>query len=523
MYGLGSLVTKAARFFPNRMAVADENGSFTYLALNDMVNRTANYLLSHGFEKGSRMAFLCDNCKEFAVMYLAAQKSGIVAVLLNYRATRDELSRDVRRSHCEAIFYAPKWKDIISERCLGGSDVRLCISFGNEMPYGHLSLEHMCEATDGSEPEVEIAETDLSTVLYTSGSTGLSKGVVRTHRMSYEYAMQIAAEHEYYKTEPICILSHSPLFHTGGLSMLLKALALCGSYIGVNGVDPERIAPLIEKYRVNQLFLVPPVNIMRLSGSPAMQEHDVSSVNHIWATGGKLSVEYVRTMLELFPGARVKTSYGGTEFCAASSISFVLSPDELENNTELIDSAGYIGMFVDTRLIDENGTEVEPGQPGELVVSSPFVMKEYLDDPEETAKVLRGGWYYTGDVFRIDETGLLHFLDRRSAMIKTGGENVYPNEVESVLREHPDIVDCAIIGLPDAKWGEAVAAAIVPGPRGIDLADVAAFAREKLAGYRKPRYYLLLDSLPRMASAKIDRRALLDGEKYKFISIDDIV
>lgn len=523
MYGLGSLVTKAARFFPNRMAVADENGSFTYLALNDMVNRTANYLLSHGFEKGSRMAFLCDNCKEFAVMYLAAQKSGIVAVLLNYRATRDELSRDVRRSHCEAIFYAPKWKDIISERCLGGSDVRLCISFGNEMPYGHLSLEHMCEAADGSEPEVEIAETDLSTVLYTSGSTGLSKGVVRTHRMSCEYAMQIAAEHEYYKTEPICILSHSPLFHTGGLSMLLKALALCGSYIGVNGVDPERIAPLIEKYRVNQLFLVPPVNIMRLSASPAMQEHDVSSVNHVWATGGKLSVEYVRTMLELFPGARVKTSYGGTEFCAASSISFVLSPDELENNTELIDSAGYIGMFVDARLIDENGTEVEPGQPGELVVSSPFVMKEYLDDPEETAKVLRGGWYYTGDVFRIDETGLLHFLDRRSAMIKTGGENVYPNEVESVLREHPDIVDCAIIGLPDAKWGEAVAAAIVPGPHGIDLADVAAFAREKLAGYRKPRYYLLLDSLPRMASAKIDRRALLDGEKYKFISIDDIV
>ena len=144
MYGLGSLVTKAARFFPNRMAVADEDGSLSYLELNDMVNRTANYLVSQGFVKGSRMAFLCDNCKEFAVMYLATQKVGIVAVLLNYRATRDELSRDVRRSHCEAIFYAPKWKDIISERCLGGSDVRLCISFGGDMPFGHLSLEHMC-------------------------------------------------------------------------------------------------------------------------------------------------------------------------------------------------------------------------------------------------------------------------------------------------------------------------------------------------------------------------------------------
>lgn len=522
MYGLGSLVTKAARFFPNRMAVADEDGSLSYLELNDMVNRTANYLVSQGFVKGSRMAFLCDNCKEFAVMYLATQKVGIVAVLLNYRATRDELSRDVRRSHCEAIFYAPKWKDIISERCLGGSDVRLCISFGGDMPFGHLSLEHMCELSEGTEPEVEISETDISTILYTSGSTGLSKGVVRTHRMSCEYAMQIAAEHEYYKTEPICILSHSPLFHTGGLSMLMKALALSGSYVGVNGVSPEHMAPLIEKYHVNQLFLVPPVNIMRLSGSPAMQEHDVSSVKHIWATGGKLSTEYVRTMLELFPGARVKTSYGGTEFCAASSISFILSPDEVEDNAELIDSAGCIGMFVDVRLIDENGKDVAQGQPGELIVSSPFVMKEYLDDPVETEKVLIDGWYHTGDVFRIDPNGLLHFLDRKSAMIKTGGENVYPNEVESVLREHPDIVDCAVVGLPDAKWGEAVAAAIVPGPHGVDLKDVTDFAKSKLAGFRKPRYYLLLDSLPRMASAKIDRRALLDSDKYKFIPASDI-
>ena len=139
--------------------------------------------------------------------------------------------------------------------------------------------------------------------------------------MVMAYAMQMAAEHEYYKTESICILSHSPLFHTGGLSMLMKSLALNGSYIGVNHLDPETYGSLIEKYKVTQLFLVPPVNIMRFADSDTIRKHDLSSVNFIWATGGKLSKDYVLAMLDLFPGARIKTSYGGTEFCAACSIS----------------------------------------------------------------------------------------------------------------------------------------------------------------------------------------------------------
>lgn len=521
MYGIGGLVTKGARFFPDRLAVADEYGALSYAQLNDRINRIASYLMNLGMEKGSRIGFVCDNCKEFAELWLAVQKIGVVAVLLNYRATTEELSRDIRRSHCQAIFYSPKWKNIISRRDISGSDVRYLISFGDDTLDGHISLDYMCEVSEAEEPDVYISETDISTILYTSGSTGLSKGVIRTQRMIYEYAMQMAAEHEYYKTDEICILSHSPLFHTGGLSMLLKAMALSGSYVGINGVKADVVAELIEKYRVTQLFLVPPVNIMRLQGEE-IKAHDVSSVNFIWATGGKLSLEYVLTMMELFPGVRIKTSYGGTEFCAACSISFQMTPAEVKADPGFLESAGTIGQFVDLRLVDENGKDVKLGENGEAWVSSPFVMLGYLDAPEETEVVLRDGWYHTGDIFRMDENGLLYFVDRLSAMIKTGGENVFPNEVESVMRRCPGVMDCAVVGMPDPKWEEAVAAAIVPDSGSIDLKDVVKFARANLAGYRKPLYYSVVDELPKTASGKTDRKQLLDNSKYHFIHIDDI-
>ena len=174
------------------------------------------------------------------------------------------------------------------------------------------------------------------------------------------------------------------------------------------------------------------------------------------------------------------------------------------------------------RLVDENGCDVPAGQPGELWVSSPFVMYGYLDDPISTAEVLTDGWYHTGDVFRQDERGLYFFLDRISAMIKTGGENVYPNEVESVLRKHPSVMDCAVFSVPDPKWGEAVAAALVPEDGSIDLRDVHAFAKENLAGYRKPQYYTVLSELPKTASGKTDRRALKESNSCTLTSIKEL-
>lgn len=522
MYGICSLLRKAARYYPDRTALADPSGAVSYAEFEDRTNRLANSLIALGLGKGSRIGFVCDNCNEFSVMWFAAQKAGIVTVLLNYRMTREELSRDVRRAGCRALFYAPKWRDIILGRDTSGSGVEHQITFGGVAPNGHLCLDELTASGSPEPPGVDICETDWSTILYTSGSTGLSKGVIRTQRMIYDYAMQMAAEHEFYKTEHISILSHSPLFHTGGLSMLLKSVALCGTYVGVNGVEPDVYAELIRKYSVTQLFLVPPVNIMRLYNDESFRRQSFGSVNFIWATGGKLSTEYVQAMQELFPGVRIKTSYGGTEFCAACSMSLYFTRELLEQQPDIVDSAGWIGQFIDVRIVHDDGTEAAPGEPGELLVSSPFVMLGYLDDPGETGKVLRDGWYSTGDVFRIDERGLFFFLDRKSAMIKTGGENVYPNEVESVLREHPDIVDCAVVGLPDPKWGEAVAAAVVPNSDSLDLREVVAYTRQKLAGFKKPLYYTVLPDLPRMGSGKIDRRALLDEAKYRFTGIDEI-
>lgn len=520
MYGISSLLVRGARLYPDKMAAADCEKQRSYGALNVRVNKIANYLLSKGFTKGSRVGFICDNCVEFVEMWLATQKIGLVAVMFNFRAGTEELARDVRRAACDVLFYSPKWQQTIAARDRTGSPVRLYLSFGGSEAADHVNLERICEECPEAEPEAELRETDWSCILFTSGSTGLAKGVVRTHRMTMEYAMQMAAEHEFYRTEPVCILSHSPLFHTGGLSMLLKALALGGSYIGINGLRGETVGRLIEQYKATQLFLVPPVNIMRLAADEEFKRHDLSSINFIWATGGKLSAEYVQKMLELFPGARIKTSYGGTEFCAACSISYCLEPQEVQAKHRLLDSAGVVGLFCEVRLVDEEGNDAAPGELGEIWVRSPFVMLEYLDDPQETAQVLSDGWYRTGDVFRMDENGYLYFADRKSAMIKSGGENIYPNEVEMVLRDCPGVQDCAVLACPDEKWGEAVAAAIVPDARGFILEQLKAYAAENLAGFRKPRYYLVVDELPKTGSGKTDRKALGNREKYTFAPLE---
>lgn len=521
MYGINDLLLRAARFYPDRNALVDIHGEMTYRELNEKVNRIANGLLSLGYGKGDRIGFVCDNCNEFAEMWLATQRIGAVAIFLNYRTTKAELSRDIRRAECTALFYAPKWRETILAGNTSDTLIRHIFSFGYDIPKGHVCIDRLALEASSDEVHMDISPDDWSTVLFTSGSTGMSKGVVRTHGIMWNYAAQLAAENEFYKTDEIRLLSHSPLFHTGGLSMLIKTLMLGGTYIGVNSVEPAVIAALIEKYRVNELFMVPPVNIMRIAGDSSVRNYNLTSVRHIWATGGKLSKQYVDSMIELFPNAIIKTSYGGTEFCAACSM--VLTPEQLKSDYDpkLLESAGYIGLMVDVKLVDDEGNTVANGQPGELWCRSPFVMLEYLNDKEETDKVLTDGWYHTGDVFKIDKEGRFFFLDRKSAMIKPGGENVYPAEVESVMRKHPNIVDCAIIGLSDPKWGEAVAAAIVC-EHSVDMNDIISFAKENLAGFRKPLYYAVLSELPMTASGKIDRRALTDGERYTFKSIEEI-
>lgn len=519
MYGMGGLLEKAARFYPARCAIADKEGCRPYRELNERVDGICAAFAAAGLKKGDRLGIVCDNRNEFAEVWLATQKCGVVAVLLNYQVSPDEMIRDLNRSGCVGAFAPGPWARALSSKLPASITL---FSFHCADAPAVVDLGRSC-AVPAPPPQTVIRETDWSTILFTSGSTGLSKGVVRTHRMVFEYAMQLAAEHEFYKTDPVRILSHSPLFHTGGLSMLMKALALGGTYITVRGFDPDEVCSLIERYRATQLFLVPPSNIMRLYRMAEKRAcYDLSSVNFVWATGGKLSLSYVLAMLDFFPGARIKTSYGGTEFCAACSVSYALTPQQARADPQLFESAGYVGQFVDMRLVDEKGRDVAPGEPGEVWVSSPFVMLGYLDEPERTGEVLSGDWYRTGDIFRQDDRGLLYFVDRKSAMIKTGGENVYPLEVESVMRRHPAVIDCAVCAHPDPEWDESVAVALLL-EEGADLAEVCRFARDNLVGFRRPRYYLVLDELPKTASGKVDRRAFRDAGRFAFKSVKEII
>ena len=522
MYGISALLTRAARFFPDKIAIADIRGGIKYSQLEEKVNVLCNSLLKLGLRKGDRIGFVSHNCNEFIILWLAAQRIGCVTVLYNYRATREERIRDINRAKCKAVFFGIG--DVLDEP-LGNNtpEVKIFFTYKTAVEGAHLIEELIADENSSNPPKISILPDEVSTILFTSGSTGISKGVVRTHRIMLEYTMQLAAEHEFYKTEDFIVLSHSPLFHTVGLSMLMKSLALMGTYIGVNGVHPDEYKKLIDEYSVNHLFFVPPVNVMRLRQTDDFSQNVYPTIKHIWGTGGQLSAQHIRALADLFPEAYLKTSYGGTELCCACSICFDEKLKNLKLDRKNLKSVGYVTMFSDVKLVDDEGNEVETDEAGELIISSPLLMREYLDMPEQTQSVLRDGWYYTGDIFTKDRDGLFYLVGRKSSMIKTGGENVFPAEVESVLRECPGLKDCCVIGLQDEKWGEAIAAAIVPENKDLRIEDVIEFTNKMIAGFRKPRYYAIIDALPLTGSGKTDRNALRDTSEYQFIGIDRLM
>ena len=271
----------------------------------------------------------------------------------------------------------------------------------------------------------------------------------------------------------------------------------------------------IEKYHVTMMLMVPPLLYMRLYDSGLWKKYDTSSLREAQFTGGKCSMDYVHKIFTMFPNCKLRPSYGSTEVCA--SCSAVLSREEFERRPELCKTVGRINANCEMKLVDNDGKEVPVGEVGEGLVRSPAVFRGYIKNEELNARVLRDGWFHTEDLLRRDEEGFYYLVDRKKDMIKTGGENVYAQEVEDVLRNHPSIFDCALIGVDDDRFGEAVAAAIVLNP-GCTLSDeeLIAYCRANLPSYKKPRYVAFVDELPHNVTGKIQKSVLRENADKLF-------
>ncbi|MDR3363018.1 MAG: acyl--CoA ligase [Desulfovibrio sp.] len=517
MYQVGFFLIRNAGSFPERKALVYGDRVFTYAELNRQVNRLSNALAELGVKKGARLAFLFNNDPDLVMIWFAAQKLGVTAVPLNPRLRCEDIRRILDLSECEALIYHESLREVLLQAKESCHVLRLLICQGSNIPEGEHSLAALLAHNDDSEAQVSLKGEDESVLLFTSGTTGVPKGVIRSQQVIRDYALMMAIENENCQ-KPEVLLTHCPLFHTAGLSLIMKITAVGGTFVLLNRVVPQEIFKQIEKYGVTQIMMLPPVMYQRLAENQCWRDYNLSSVVEAQCTAGKCSLELANIMQTLFPGSRIKLSYGSTETCAPTST--LLSMGQVSDNPERIKTVGKLNSLVEMRLVDDNGKDVPDGVPGEAIVRSSMVFSGYLKDPGLTGQTLRDGWVYTGDMLLRDQDGYYYLVDRKKDMVKTGGYNVYAQEVEGVLCDHPAIAECAVIGVPDKTFDEAVAVVIVLN-KGTTLphSELTAYCRSRMASFKKPRYVAFVEALPRNNLGKIQKNVLREQADALFQNI----
>lgn len=507
MFQFGHFLIRNASMKPDQLAFSCYGREYTWKELNLEANRVANSLTSLGVKKGDRVAYMFRNCAETVLCFLATQKIGATALAINTHFLSGEISRIMDVTDCKAVLFDADFSETIRKAAAAYGKLGLIVTTDKPENGEHLFSELLCGSVE--EAQVDLTDEDESVIILTSGTTGTSKAAVRTQKMMREYGLMLAIENDN-SHRPEIALTHCPFFHTACLSILVKTLALCGTFVLVNKVDPDFILGQIEKYRVTQMLVVPPLVYMRLYDSMLWKSRDVSCLREAQFTGGKCSKDYILKICEMFPNAKLRASYGSTETCAPCSM--VVSKEELLSHPERITSVGHINANCELRIVNDKMQDLPCGEVGEAIVRSPMLFKGYLKNEELNKHVFTDGWFHTEDLMRRDENGYYYLVDRAKDMVKSGGENVYAQEVEDVLRNHPKIVDCAIIGVPDPKFEEAVAAAIVLKP-GAELTDeeLIRYCRETLPSYKKPRYVVYLAEIPHNVTGKVQKSVLREN------------
>jgi fatty-acyl-CoA synthase len=477
--------------------------TITYGDLHDRVSRMAGWLVRNGVRYGDRVACLSLNSKAYTEFFFALAWIGAVAVPLNIRLHPKEFNFIIQDSGAKAIFSDGFMVESAETAISGISALDMKIlSVG--LRDGWVRYDELIR--DKNEPielEKQVSGDTLFMLLYTSGTTGKPKGCMIPQRSWTGYSKNMAACFQ--MGERDVYLAFLPFFHVAGFGTAFSQLILGGTIITAPLPDPKQFYSLIEKYRVSIMFLVPGISASFIYDD-GRKGSDLSSLKTFIDGAGTEKLELINDV-EKTLGAKYYGIYGQTE--SGSKITWADSDMIRENPT----TYGYVMPFFDYRIMDENDQELEPGMVGELCIRGETVMMGYWNRPEATAETLKNDWHHTGDLFMLMDNGQVKMIDRKKYLIKTGGENVYPQEVEQVLLSHEGISDAAVIGIPDEKWGEAVKAFIVL-KEGTSLSrrEITDWVSESIAGYKKPRFIEFVGVIPRNVSGKILKNELSSFE-----------
>ncbi len=524
---VGDWMERGERYWPEALAVVDvakgEAGRFTYRQLNRRANRLANWLHdAAGIGPGDRVGLLALNGVEFLDAFFACGKLGAMCVPYNWRSHWRELVELIQNTQPQVLIYSDEFEAGVAEIQAAISDQPYAISHylhveGDGIPGGPpkgISDQHYVTVlqaqSDAPVRNDTVDAEDIVCLLFTGGTTGLPKATQVSYRMIAWNTLNTIV-HELQRGD--VTITHTPMFHTGGLLVYtLPLLTLGGTVVILRKWTPDEMLELIEREKVTMFFCVPTQYQMMLQSS-RFASTSFRSVRFMTSGGAPLPVPVIRAYREQH-GVVFKQGFGMTEFGPGI---FSMGPEHAEQK------AGSIGMpnyFVDARVVDDDNRPVPPNAIGELALKGPSMCSGYFNNPEASREAVDAdGWFHTGDLARVDEDGFYFIVDRKKDLFISGGENVYPAEIEKALYEHPAVAQCAVIGVPDEKWGEVGKAVVVLKPNASATeSELIDHCRARLARYKAPKSVTFVDALPLSAAGKILKREL----KKQFSVIGDL-
>jgi acyl-CoA synthetase (AMP-forming)/AMP-acid ligase II len=501
--------------FGDKEALKDERRSLTFKEYNERANRLANAMMDLGLRKGDRICALLYNQLEYMEIYAACAKAGLICATINFRFVGSEVKFVAEDSGSRLMFVGEEFAKLSDEVKPQLEHMQYMVKVGEGPCEGYLEYESMMANASPAEPKVKVDPEEPWLLLYTSGTTGTPKGVLRSHE-SYISFFFINEVEFGYRHDDVCMIV-MPLFHVNS-TFYSFVFTYIGAKVYIHRAhmfDPEEVLRIIAEEGITFTSLIPTHYVLMLNLPEEVKaKYDKGAIRNLLCSSAPVRVETKKAIMEMFPNAHLFEAYGSTE----AGLVTTLRPEDQYRKLGSIGRECYGSDLI--QLLDAEGNEVDVGAVGEIWSRGPMMFTEYWGLSEKTAAALRkDGYFSAGDLATRDEDGYYSIVDRKDNMIITGGEHVYPTEVEKVLAGHEAVMEAAIVGLPDSKWGEAVHAAVIL-KEGMTAApeDIIGFCKGKMAGYKKPKGITIIgqDEMPRTATGKIRHRILRDQliERY---------